>query len=88
MENNRDTLWVDYVRVAASFLVILVHTCSSTVTQYTSLPIIDWQVGNVYASLARVAVPLFFMLSGYLLLEKKESLQDVFFKRIKIFLYH
>jgi surface polysaccharide O-acyltransferase-like enzyme len=81
--DTRDVNWVDYIRVLASFLVVLVHTCSSTVTQYNVIPIVDWQIGNLYASLSRVAVPLFFMLSGYLLLGKDEPLQDILLKRVR-----
>lgn len=40
-------------------------------------------MANIYDSSSRICVPLFFMISGYLLLEKNESLQVFFRKRFK-----
>ncbi|MBV6397463.1 MAG: O-acetyltransferase WecH [Anaerolineales bacterium] len=64
--------WVDFLRVVSAFLVILVHSQV-------------WGGGpamakTFYHTLARISVPIFFMLSGYLLLPKEESWQ-VFLKK-------
>jgi len=71
--------WVDLVRVVGAFLVVMAH--------------VSYQGGgsvlisSYYFVLSRVAVPLFFMVSGYLLLRKEESYGDFFRKRaLKVFI--
>ena len=65
--------WVDLVRVVGAFLVVMAH--------------VSYQGGgsvlisSYYFILSRVAVPLFFMVSGFLLLGKEESYGDFFRKR-------
>ncbi len=43
----------------------------------------DWMMGNIYDAFARVSVPLMFMVSGYLLLGKQESISAFYFKRFR-----
>ncbi len=57
--------WVDFLRVVGAFLVVLAH-------------IEGWGDGPVLAKsffyiISRTAVPIFFMISGYLLLPKQED---------------
>lgn len=65
--------WVDLVRVIGAFLVVMAH--------------VSYQGGgsvlisSYYSVLSRVAVPLFFMVSGFLLLRKEEPYGDFFRKR-------
>lgn len=71
--------WVDFIRALAMFLVILAH-----VEVRGGGP--EWII-LLYYSITRVGVPLFFMLSGYLLLQKEESLLVFLKKRAwKVFL--
>lgn len=66
--------WVDVARFLCAFFVVLAH-----VTGWGSN-------GNFaqsfYYSISRVGVPIFFLLSGYLLLSKEENLSVFFKKRI------
>jgi surface polysaccharide O-acyltransferase-like enzyme len=64
--------WVDLIRVIGAFLVVMAH--------------VSYQGGgsaliSSYFVVSRIAVPLFFMVSGYLLLRKEESYGDFFRKR-------
>jgi surface polysaccharide O-acyltransferase-like enzyme len=65
--------WVDLIRVIGAFLVVMAH--------------VSYQGGgsvlisSYYFVVSRVAVPLFFMVSGFLLLAKEESYRDFFRKR-------
>ena len=73
MQNKEKTSWVDFVRFIGAFLVVLAH-------------IENWGAGpawakNFYYALSRVGVPLFFLISGYLLLSKQEDLLTFFRKR-------
>ena len=74
--------WVDFVRVSAIFLVVLLHSAAPWLYRYGQIANFDWQVGNIIDSATRVSVPLFFMITGYLLLNKPLSLKPYFTKRI------
>jgi len=72
--------WIDLVRVVAVFQVILVHL--SYVIFFKEPPLTpNWLAANFYDSLSRMGVPLFFMVSGYLLLRKSEPVPQFFRKR-------
>ncbi|NLV90708.1 MAG: acyltransferase family protein, partial [Tenericutes bacterium] len=60
-------LYMDVIRIVAIFAVVLLHVAADNfyVFKYTSF---EWQVLNVYDSLVRFCVPLFFMISGVLFL--------------------
>ena len=66
-------IWIDVMRFTAAFLVILAH-------------IYDWSTSPrlfyiFYFTISRIAVPLFFLLSGYLLLSKEETIPSFLKKR-------
>jgi len=77
-------LYLEIIRVIAAIAVITIHV-SSQYWAKVDLTSLDWQVMNLYDSLARVAVPLFVMISGALFLsrEKPITYQDIFTKYIK-----
>ena len=66
--------WVDIVRFIAAFLVVLAHVAD--------LVYLPWFWGAFYYSLSRVAVPIFFLTSGYLLLSRDEDPWSFFRKRV------
>lgn len=72
--------WIDLVRVVAVFQVVLVHL-SYVIFFKEDLLSANWVAANFYDSLSRMGVPLFFMVSGYLLLGKSEPVLDFFRKR-------
>ncbi len=74
-EDGRRVYWADVTRAVAIFLVVLAH-----VRVRGGGP--PW-VPRLYYVLSRMGVPLFFMLSGYLLLRKQEPLSDFFLKRVR-----
>ena len=60
--------YMDILRVIACLCVVMIHTCGSFVTkEYGS---VNYWIGNVLDSISRVAVPLFIMISGALLLDE------------------
>jgi surface polysaccharide O-acyltransferase-like enzyme len=87
MESPKRIPWIDFVRILASFLVVLLHSSASLLDKYNEHLWASWWVGNIYDSIARICVPLFFMLSGYLLLGREEPIQVFFRKRLgKVFI--
>lgn len=80
---NRERIaWIDTLKVVATFSVILLHCASPILYKLNDIDILYWQVGNSFDSSVRFAVPLFFMISGFLLFNKKvEETNVVFFKK-------
>ncbi len=68
--------WVDLARFLGAFLVVLAHV----VTYPNLLGKGTFWAQTAYYTLTRIAVPLFFMLSGMLLLSKEEPL-GVFYRK-------
>lgn len=58
--------WLDYLRALACMLVVLLHTAAPYLYQMNTISMYSWGVGNVVDSFARVCIPLFLMISGYL----------------------
>lgn len=80
MKENKK-VYLEAVRIIAVLLVIFNHTDGSF---YYTLPcnIVTYLYSLILTVICRMAVPLFFMVSGALLLAKEESLSDLFKKRI------
>ena len=80
-------MWLNNVRALSVFAVVLLHVSSEYVSGIdVSNPLYgsySWWVGDIYGSITRWCVPLFVMISGYLLLNKTEAVQDFFQKRLK-----
>ncbi len=74
--------WIDVIRVVAIYLVVVVHVSGQLTNVWGKIPNDQWAIANVYGGIARVCVPLFFMISGYLLLPRSESLRTFYVKRI------
>ena len=73
--------WADACRVVAIFGVVLIHSCGEVFYSYGKISIGYWLPANILDSLARVAVPLFVMISGALLM-KSGDMYSVNFKLI------
>jgi surface polysaccharide O-acyltransferase-like enzyme len=80
--NGKQQRWVDLARVVAAILVVSVHASGPVVAHFNEVSRVDWWVANVYDAAAKICVPLFFMLSGHLLLGKIEPLAGFFTKRL------
>ncbi len=74
--------WVDFIRVVAIFLVVVIHVSGQLTNVWGKIPNIQWIIADIYGGVARVSVPLFFMISGYLLLPRSESLSVFYTKRM------
>src|SRR5512134_1035392 len=74
--------WADVIRVVAVFLVVTVHVSGQITNIWGKVPENDWFIANIYGGIARICVPLFFMISGYLLLPRAENLGAFYRKRM------
>jgi surface polysaccharide O-acyltransferase-like enzyme len=74
--------WADLIRVVATVLVVTVHVSGQITNIWGKVPESDWFIANIYGGIARICVPLFFMISGYLLLPRSESLGTFYRKRM------
>jgi surface polysaccharide O-acyltransferase-like enzyme len=72
--------WIDLIRVVAVFQIVLVHL-SYVIFFKEDVLSANWRAANFYDSFSRIGVPLFFMVSGFLLLGKTEPIVDFFRKR-------
>lgn len=64
---------IDFIRVVAIALVVLLHASSPVMYQIATTPAAVWNVHNLIDSATRICVPLFFMVSGFLLLGSSEQ---------------
>ncbi|MFZ4635612.1 MAG: acyltransferase, partial [Saprospiraceae bacterium] len=74
MPDNLHMAWADRLRNWATFLVVVIHVSAPVPQENTAFNSSVWWAGNLWDSLGRPAVPLFVMLSGYLLLSKDYTL--------------
>lgn len=79
--NNRHT-WIDIIRIFAILAVLAIHVDSIFILMYNKISWVDWWASNFYSSLIHFAVPMFIMLSGYLLLDKQEDDKLFYSKRL------
>lgn len=83
LEQNQRVVFLDYLRVIACFMVIMVHSCEFFFIDGDSIGIQSLSDGfwvSVVDSALRASVPLFVMASSYLLLPLRYNTTE-FFKR-------
>lgn len=73
-------LWADLVRIVAVFAVVAIHV-NNFGYSWNQISWTDWWAANIYDATIRFAVPILFILSGYLLLDKQEDNRIFFSKR-------
>ena len=76
MEKQRK-LHLEMIRIIAVFLVIFNHT-DGFIYYIETTNRLTWLFSLGMAGICRIAVPLFFMVSGALLLDREESVKDLF----------
>ena len=80
---KEEYLWVDVVRSIAIFAVVMLHCAAPTLYNLGSIPDSQWWMGNIYNSMCRFSVPVFFLISGVLLIGKQEPVGVFLSKRWK-----
>jgi len=73
MEKNSYHFSADIIRVLAIIGVVTIHTANAVYARPDFFGGISWWLAIILSSGARVSIPLFIMLSGYLLFSKNET---------------
>lgn len=79
MENQ--SAYLSKLRVVAIGMVIMLHVVAPVRDQLEQMAPLNWFIGAIFDGLARTGVPLFVMISGALLLGKKEEEISVFYRK-------
>lgn len=77
MKNQRSVA-LNLIKLIACIMVIVVHVSATNIDDITSS---KWGVSNFYNSISRICVPLFFMVSGALLIRENTSFINFIKKR-------
>lgn len=72
MKNNNKFLNIDVIRVISMFCVIFLHCASNRLR--VDMDSTGWDIVNVLTAFATCGVPMFFMISGALILNSKNTL--------------
>lgn len=78
---KRNLIYLDVLRIIAIYCVLFNHT-NGFLLYATHYPLPSSYLYLIISILSKVAVPIFFMISGALLLGKDESYQELLRKRI------
>lgn len=77
LNRRRKMPWINVVRAVAALVVVMVHSAAPYL--YVDFGV-KWWTGNIFDSLSRIGVPLFFMITGAVFLHKDEP-QMIFYKK-------
>ena len=72
MKNNNKFLNIDVIRVISMFCVIFLHCASNRLR--VEMDSTGWDIVNILTAFATCGVPMFFMISGALILNSKNTL--------------
>jgi surface polysaccharide O-acyltransferase-like enzyme len=73
--------WIDVLRIAATCMVLVLHLCIRPLEQYGVTDGFNWYAAVIIRNITTVSVPLFFMMSGYLYLQKDSITIATFLKK-------
>lgn len=73
---------ISFLRILATLSVIVIHVSGPLVVKFGEISSFDWNVANFFDSISRYSVPLFFMISGSLLLSQNYGFIEFLKKRL------
>jgi surface polysaccharide O-acyltransferase-like enzyme len=73
---------IEYLRVAAAFAVVMLHTSAGYLVKIHDSDRMVWWIANFYDASCRWSVPVFLLISGSLLLNGTESIFLFYRKRV------
>ena len=78
-EHSGKDLHISLLQTSAAFSVVLLHSSVHAILQVPNVDSINWWVANIVNSSVRWCVPVFVMISGYLLLDPDKNERAVVF---------
>ena len=81
LAKTADVYWIHLIRMTSVMCVVILHSAAQVLQLDVTFESQNWWVANVIDSAMRMCVPLLFMITGFLLLGKSESLNLFFRKR-------
>jgi surface polysaccharide O-acyltransferase-like enzyme len=82
MIKSQNHYGISLLRILATLSVILIHVSASLVMKFGEISNFEWNVANFYDSISRYSVPVFFMISGSLLLGREFEIKDFLKNRL------
>jgi surface polysaccharide O-acyltransferase-like enzyme len=82
---KRRVLWLEVLRIVAAFLVIVNHT-NSTVFQQSDPSRLTWHLSILWYYLSKMAVPLYVMISGAVMLRRQDGLKKTLQRVLRVLL--
>lgn len=73
MMTKKRVVYLEFLRMISIFAVIIIHVSAIYLRNY-EIGTCTWNIANVYNSITRFCIPLFFMISGAVFLEIKGSI--------------
>ncbi|WP_028546416.1 acyltransferase [Paenibacillus taiwanensis] len=80
---NKRIVYVDILRILSIAAVIILHITADLLTRTNDFNTGSWWISNLFNSVSRFAVPVFFMISGAMILRVEiKSYKDFYIKRV------
>lgn len=79
-EDNNRIFYLDQLRVLSLMAIIVMHVTGPYLSG-SSITSFNWFIADIFSSFSRFGVPVFLMLSGSLLLNKKYTISEFLKKR-------
>jgi len=65
--------YLDFLRIISAYGVVMIHLSAMGERHY-NISSISWMIDNIFSSISRFAVPVFFMVSGCIFLDPKKNI--------------
>lgn len=78
---NKRIIYVDCLRILSIIAVIALHYTAEILTTSNNFNTPSWWISNFFNSISRFAVPVFFMISGAMILRTEVHSYKAFFKK-------
>ena len=86
-KNKSRIIFYDILRLISSFSVVIIHISAIYYNKY-NLGTYNWKISFYFNGITRFSVPIFFMISGDLFLQKDILFKIIYLKYIKNLFIH